>query len=963
MARTLSPAEATSLLVELVEERKEEIRATCDESQIRGVADRMASQQTITRTELASWDASARSWIISADEVKRYEQIQLKLITKNVGLSVNSSSNTYRNVIEAWTTAMTLLDKLINGMPQSISKGAVLLGLSAWHIFPDLNVVGTTTANILFRDTVVAPGGIITIGLQSIHENDDNGMRWSLDLSYLRHYGDPVSISVSSTADGSRVTADELHLVAFGSVLEAWGPFGDDPHIVARTILELWNLIQQRTRNNKRKRKQELATKPLDLRAQWLSPLVNAANLLLNAPEGTSLQNVLMLINLGRRRGRGFLAHEQDMPQPLFGLCNPSLLDLFSNELTLSSQARAIAILRDHAARLGLNGDECIIRYSDASGHDGEGLLGYATAIPQIAEEQPPTKVRSRSRMSDEVHKRWLELSEPSARGHGCSCAEACHGSTSHEDSRPHSDLSGYINLTHKIAEGCPCRQSGRSCTIACHHNYSLPSYDCGNLNDVHHCAGKGDEEIYWIAPLKLPITSRNDSWTWRNPPSGFKTTQVYRNGPSASEIAPVEDLYGQTSDFFDAEWESSRVDLCFARNELYDDVAEFHYVEGSASAALFATRKFGSEGPPSLEVDELLRFLQSSYVKVEELVDYLLSYPGTHLTADDHGSLFAVSLIGLDLIAQLHGSIGPATISTSIIQSPLCEARWIGEKSAKNSGSIWRTWPPAKASNGIHFTSYSGKFACLAMLELGATCNIDPEELQHVIAMSSGNSIYVASPLLQDPNEQDDGRTIKRIIGNVGRPGITMMMPPPQPRIRPLSDSWKLVQHAAYDGKLEDCFYNTSLHLSFTTYELPLATGRYGGVDAEVVLVESLVSVYDRGNKVADLDVLGSLSEPLLQRLEECTCSPRASKRLRTKLISIDNWEELLDSPNHRGKAGVVRAHGNWVARLAATCISIQKRYKTVLVSKPPVCSVCVGSLFAAERDDADLSAQICIL
>lgn len=281
IARTLSPAEATSLLVEVVEERKAEIKAAIDETQIRGVADYMASQQVITRAELASWDASARSWILSADEVKRYEQVQLKLITKNVGLSVNTSGNTYRNVIEAWTTAMISLEKLINGMPQSISKGAVLLGLSAWHIFPDLNIVGQQNTSVLFRDALVAPGGIITIGLQNINEDDDSGVRWSLDLSYSKHYGDPVAVSVSSAADGTRISADELHIIAFGSLLEAWGTIGENPIVVSKIISRFWDLIQNSVLTKKRKRDQALATGSSDSRTQWLLPLFNAAKLVL----------------------------------------------------------------------------------------------------------------------------------------------------------------------------------------------------------------------------------------------------------------------------------------------------------------------------------------------------------------------------------------------------------------------------------------------------------------------------------------------------------------------------------------------------------------------------------------------------------------------------------------------------------------------------------------------------------
>ena len=128
-------------------------------------------------------------------------------------------------------------------------------------------------------------------------------------------------------------------------------------------------------------------------------------------------------------------------------------------------------------------------------------------------------------------------------------------------------------------------------------------------------------------------------------------------------------------------------------------------------------------------------------------------------------------------------------------------------------------------------------------------------------------------------------------------------------------------------------------------------------------MLVESLVSVHDRGEWVADLDVLGSLSDPFLQRLDNCSCSQRASKQRRTKLISLNIWEELLDSPNHREKAGVVGAHGNWIARLAATCISIQKGHRTVLISKSPMCSTCVDEILGAARKQGEQSPQICIL
>ena len=96
------------------------------------------------------------------------------------------------------------------------------------------------------------------------------------------------------------------------------------------------------------------------------------------------------------------------------------------------------------------------------------------------------------------------------------------------------------------------------------------------------------------------------------------------------------------------------------------------------------------------------------------------------------------------------------------------------------------------------------------------------------------------------------------------------MLIPPKAPRIRSIDQRlWTQVNHRPLDGKLDDCFTHTSLHLSFTKYEIPIVTGEAAGrVDAEVVLLELLISVHDRGEWVGDLDVIGTLQAKIfLQR------------------------------------------------------------------------------------------------
>ena len=61
------------------------------------------------------------------------------------------------------------------------------------------------------------------------------------------------------------------------------------------------------------------------------------------------------------------------------------------------------------------------------------------------------------------------------------------------------------------------------------------------------------------------------------------------------------------------------------------------------------------------------------------------------------------------------------------------------------------------------------------------------------------------------------------------------------------------------FDGHLQNNFRTTSLHLSFTTAESPLGDNFSGMQDDELYLLETLLSVHEGGDWVADLDILNS--------------------------------------------------------------------------------------------------------
>ncbi|KAJ2996572.1 hypothetical protein NUW58_g935 [Xylaria curta] len=198
----------------------------------------------------------------------------------------------------------------------------------------------------------------------------------------------------------------------------------------------------------------------------------------------------------------------------------------------------------------------------------------------------------------------------------------------------------------------------------------------------------------------------------------------------------------------------------------------------------------------------------------------------------------------------------------------------------------------------------------------------------------------FFESALLSDPFGLSVKSDIRHVIGNVGKTGMVMMVAPLAPRIRPLNiNKWKQIAHAPFDGHAEDRFTSTSLHLSFTEFKMPFNIGQRGSIDRDIQVrsVETVISVYDRSEWLADLDILllyeqGLRGHEYVKRLDTDTSTAcrkvKEQHRYTQRLTSIDNWEELLNLPDDIGQehVGVVHSKGNWLARIATACVSVQK-------------------------------------
>ncbi|PVI00023.1 hypothetical protein DM02DRAFT_491291, partial [Periconia macrospinosa] len=245
LARMWTAQEAIAIWVELVSERRKEIAKKLEEGDMVNFALAAAAAQDVARPDLASWDASARAWLRTADRVHERDQKQLELILKNLKLSVGGDLNLFSNVISAWSTAIKTMDRLVAGIPQEIQNGAALLGLSAWHLYPDMHIFSPNIVPVTMDDPLMNKGGVLSLGLfEKPHttKSTHDGVYWSLSLAHLRYYGPPVPAARFVGGD-SRITFPQLKLVFFVCLLRYWQLDPAHDSIASKCILRLTDYV------------------------------------------------------------------------------------------------------------------------------------------------------------------------------------------------------------------------------------------------------------------------------------------------------------------------------------------------------------------------------------------------------------------------------------------------------------------------------------------------------------------------------------------------------------------------------------------------------------------------------------------------------------------------------------------------------------------------------------------------
>lgn len=343
LARAWDYKQATSIWVELVEERRAQIQSQLQANRIVHPHSIAAANQQIGRTELAGWDTSVRSWLRRADKSMTLQHTQFKLIVDNLSMPFTSTGSTFEKVISSWVRSMDVMERLLGNLPQEACDRAVLLAISSWHIYPDLLVFQEKANKIPLNDDLVPACGVLSLGLEH-RGNSQYLTQWSLALSHLRYYGD--SVAVRSRVDSSRLSISQLWFPVLGALFNQWKVPYTNFESAVEWLRDLHGVLSRAGAEAKRA---ELS---------WILNLSSTAASITKSNWATTSN----LIKHGYRHGKNFLGADRNAPHsPFFGLCNRHMMAAMSEP---TNPDNGISYMRGIASSTSLKKYHLFVYYS-----------------------------------------------------------------------------------------------------------------------------------------------------------------------------------------------------------------------------------------------------------------------------------------------------------------------------------------------------------------------------------------------------------------------------------------------------------------------------------------------------------------------------------------------------------------------------------------------------------------------
>ena len=904
LARIWDGPQAVSIWVELVERRKEIIKAEFNRTSLIELSALEVARQEITRAQIGEWDASARAWMRTADTVKSRQHKQLKLIIDNLDTAVNQISDTYDSVITAWKNCLSQMEGLIEGIAQQAFHGDIMIAMSAWHLYPDMSLVVPTAAHVFQSDPIFASGGVLTIGLET-RDSQHNGVSWSLPLACLRYYGEPVMASCSvNSNEGSRLTLEELLLSIVGCFLAGWEVAESDTSRALKWLAKLADILHEAVDSNSREARALIGGVAA---SSWFSLLLSTAQKYQRSSDDERHAS-RRLVSLGRKHGKNFLG----LPKySLFGLTRRGqFVGIMKNEDERIQFLREVAQEIQTAA--GLENHHLVIRYKHQCLHSTKSFYEYASALPL------PRKSTKRNahgdRYQSQGHCRWLYASERSPQ-------------YDIHDERYRQRL--------EVVGGRAAREYVTNFPSDSRETRSVEEYcDMADPRIVEYVQQDFEDRARVIIAAGEHIYKRDYEY--------------------------IQDLFVETVGIF---W--PLIGRAIPDSLIHDERSEPFYktVFGDTdSAALFVlegrTSLVDLAHPAEDDTARVFTIFEESRFDHDVVVRQLSEY---FQMGNPKADPYFQCAKGISTAATLYKNLAKATVDVRVLQRSLHGSRWLRKATclqqnfdsmdiminARRDNDMMAASGDTPASLLPYKLDRATSFACIAMFDSGLY-DSDPDELDNVMAMSSGDSIYASVALLNDPSENSHSQDIARIRGNIGRPGIAYLVPPRDPLIKKAAiNEWPNISRENFDGQIKDSFHNTSLHLAFTGAQSRVNLEFSGAQDDDVYMLETLISVHDEGRWVADLDPLKTLSSLDLWIIPACDDkhAHRNTAHPHQRMTSIENWFEMIDPPESR--YAIVQAHGNLEARLAAASISVALGFRTLILPRR-ICWTCFESTVA---------------
>lgn len=815
--------------MELVAERKHRIQAKAATAEYFDLSEALSSKLELDQTQLASWDASARSWIRAANDSPAVSERQktVRSILDHINTNVRSQQDLYTSVTEAWKLSLETMEKIITGSSYSIEDGSVVISLLSWHLYPDLIVLGSRTKDIFQNDELVEPGGCVTVGLKShrLSLDDESGVHWSLSLAHLRYYGvtKPTSRYLSNTPSGNeRFTAKEFTLIMLGVIIARWrdeeAVSVEDAISFIRVFISTFIDLFQ-------------AENPEQL-GSWKTELVAAMDEC-NASDSHIKGLARKFVNIGLR--------------------NKSI---FSSNLYMTRTSITTGSLRTYSSLMGLNSLNFVKVLADKEDQERFLIASMRRLIGSSAEGSRPVRklmiLVERETTND--FRKLLIFTKSSLKG-----LETAHSSS---------------DSLHKSEDG---------------------SHYIAHVKDGFTYA-KNEKSYLWSSPPK-PV----QRYLRRNYPRKNNTMQANESTPSR---------FGEV-----------------------------------VTTTYFVVLETRQEQRESVFSDLALQ-------RRQEIQDYLLhaklaKYEFLHLVGNQPISRVLLLLSATcDFYANLPGS----TISPNILNCRLMPLANSLYEQFNRPHLFWEELRPQLTPKhvatllqervlsqkpGAHLA-----FMLLVTFEAGVDVPSNLSSIcnwHQLIAVSTDDSIYINPIFLGSvASRTTSPLELRRVRGNVGRPGVSLIgwfgSSSQSEWRQPRRDMWHVVNHNPFQGKPEDAFGGTSLHLNVTGWAREVDFGGNKRV-ADGAFMEAVVSAHDTGTW------LGDLSFPLLRNQHLCIIREKKDCRKDTPVIGtmppedlvlVENWEELLTP--HPVQPAVVMCHGNWQARITAVSLCLSKGYRTLL-------------------------------